>query len=447
MATVTKPIALDESFNTTEVTPRNIADVLAEELGRLGSKTASDVMYDNTDSGLVAENVQDALDEINGKIPTVPNVDIQTAVDEFSTYNGGLLSSLKVSLSPNQDLHGYDSPWVGGSRKNKLPLPTAETKNGITLTHNADGSLTLEPGTATATTYFDFFAGDFDSTAYAGYLFRADSEYTSWGASTLLFRISGSDRAQLQSLNGNSDIAINDNGNGLYFALRVANGFVIPSGGITIYPMLRNSTETATFEPYSNICPISGHTEVDIDVSDGQATQEQVTVNLGGTYYSGTLDVVTGVFVPDTAKKIYNGTEVFAMATGTNYHQFYISFPVNITKTNIICDSFITIDFSERGQKTGIAVLNDPTIRFCFKDDDLLIPTLADFVTWLSAHNVEVVYPLANPTPIQLSPTMVKALVGENHLSAPLDGQEITESKYKQAFTFDDVIAYIQSLS
>jgi hypothetical protein len=42
---------------------------------------------------------------------------------------------------------------------------------------------------------------------------------------------------------------------------------------------------------------------------------------------------------------------------------------------------------------------------------------------------------------------MVKALVGENHLSAPLEGQEITESQYKQMFTFDDVIAYIQSLS
>lgn len=32
MAEVTKPIALDESFNTTESTPRNIADVLAEGL-------------------------------------------------------------------------------------------------------------------------------------------------------------------------------------------------------------------------------------------------------------------------------------------------------------------------------------------------------------------------------------------------------------------------------
>ena len=30
MSEVTKPIALDESFKTTEATPRNIADVLAD---------------------------------------------------------------------------------------------------------------------------------------------------------------------------------------------------------------------------------------------------------------------------------------------------------------------------------------------------------------------------------------------------------------------------------
>lgn len=37
MATVTKPIALDESINTTEVTPRNVADVLAQELSNIAS--------------------------------------------------------------------------------------------------------------------------------------------------------------------------------------------------------------------------------------------------------------------------------------------------------------------------------------------------------------------------------------------------------------------------
>lgn len=41
MATVTKPIALDESINTTEVSPRNIADVLAQELSGIASAISS----------------------------------------------------------------------------------------------------------------------------------------------------------------------------------------------------------------------------------------------------------------------------------------------------------------------------------------------------------------------------------------------------------------------
>ena len=68
MATVTKPIALDESINTTEQTPRNIADVLAEELKGIADNilppNASQIAYDNTASGLTATNVQDAIDEI-----------------------------------------------------------------------------------------------------------------------------------------------------------------------------------------------------------------------------------------------------------------------------------------------------------------------------------------------------------------------------------------------
>ena len=37
MALVTKPPALDESINTTELSPRNVADVLAQELANIAS--------------------------------------------------------------------------------------------------------------------------------------------------------------------------------------------------------------------------------------------------------------------------------------------------------------------------------------------------------------------------------------------------------------------------
>ena len=174
-----------------------------------------------------------------------------------------------------------------------------------------------------------------------------------------------------------------------------------------------------------------------------------LTVNLGGTYYSGTLDVVSGVFTPKTADAIYDGSvdETWNMVTGDGYHQFATSRTDLSNTTNAFCNEFKNISIDERGQKTGFVNYLDTTIRVALKDSDILITSVADWRTFLSNNPLQVNYELATPQTIQLSPTMVKALVGENHLSAPLEGQEITESKYKQTFTFDDVIAYIQSLS
>lgn len=77
MATVTKPIALDESLNTTELSSRNVADVLAQELSAvamaisgISAPSAEDVSYDNSGSGLSATDVQDAIDELaSEKVP------------------------------------------------------------------------------------------------------------------------------------------------------------------------------------------------------------------------------------------------------------------------------------------------------------------------------------------------------------------------------------------
>ena len=469
MATVTKPIALDESLNTTELSSRNVADVLAQELsavataiGGISAPSAEDVSYDNSGSGLSATDVQNALDEIVSDIPTVndgtltiqqngetkgtftanqsgnstvnieiPTTDIQTAVDEFSTYNGGLLSSLKVSLSPNQDLHGYDEPWVGGAGKNKLQVTmSSTTSQDITATVYDDGTV-LVNGTSTGTCILtlnntlalngNYILSGCPSGGDAG-TFRMDCYWTGQGA-------------LIDSGNG---VAISPNGNTITTRIIIMQGVTVNNQ--LFKPMIRLATESdPTFEPYSNICPISGHTQVEVDVSDGQTTQEQVTVNLGGTYYSGTLDVVSGVFVPDTAEKDLS-TLTFRSASQNRWLSEGIKSEVkhpsdSSTKIKFWSDSYyytdaVTLYFN--ASLIGIAVDNEGNL-LC-RNNDTNPPT---------GH---IVYELATPTPIQLSPTMVKALVGENHLSAPLEGQEITESKYKQMFTFDDVIAYIQSL-
>ena len=496
MATVTKPIALDESLNTTELSSRNVADVLAQELsavataiGGISAPSAEDVSYDNSGSGLSATDVQNALDEIVSDIPTVndgtltiqqngetkgtftanqsgnstvnietPTTDIQTAVDEFETYNGGLLSSCKVALSPNQDLHGYDSPWVGGAGKNKLPLTVNGIKSantsgtwsgneytirGITYTIQTDDSGNVirilingsntSGGNAEFNLYTNnsFYLPNGDYILSGGYsnscriFYYNGTNYYDSKPNPVSFTVDGTETASRCTAIVTNGTTVND---------------------AVVYPMIRLSTETdPTFESYSNICPITGHTQVEVDVSDGQTTQEQVTVNLGGTYYSGILDIVSGVFVVDRGYILFDGSQSFT-TFGTDGQEF--RYDISGLKNSIanLISSFLKTVFPYISWNTSgdsISVVGNGSslgIRLASQ-----VTSATELKAYFAEHPLQVVYELATPQTIQLTPQQVKALVGENHLSAPLEGQEITESKYKQTFTFDDVNAQIES--
>ena len=569
MATLKEPFALDRSLNTTEVTPRNIADVLAEGLSHITGRTASEVEYDNTDSGLTADNVQDALDEIAESVPTLPTTDIQTAVDEFETYNGGLLSALKVSLTPNQDLHGYAEPWVGGAGKNKAPYTLANlitsntsgtwnsnvyTLNGVEFTvYTDDGGNVIAikangQNNGNQSLFILYFTLK-DSNTYivsgcpSGGASSTYEVYANLGNGSVYDKGSGAETTAVANYNGYVSIAIRAGYN---------------AQNLMFYPMLRLSTESdPTFAPYSNICPISGHTQVEVGddgknripyvefgilnqtdgseeanndnkrtgfiyvpkhgnytisgldgsniairifeydknknyirnylsvtftgaltiitnenvgyvrfqgnkilfASDTAQLEEgstatayepyngyQITVNLGGTYYSGTLDVVTGVFVPDMAS-VDLGTLTWTYQS--NYPRFRADAPSGIkfpSSTSIvadaICDIYKTVSMDVTQTKDSSIGIGTSAYPYIYAHDTRYTDANV-YKTAMSG--VMLVYELATPLTIQLSPTMVKALVGENHLSAPLEGQEITESKYKQTFTFDDVNAQIES--
>lgn len=78
MAEITKPIALDESFNTTEGSPRNVADVLAQGIGDL--------------------------------VTVVSRISHQTVYDELSD-----LEDVNISAPTNGDVLTYDgSKWING---------------------------------------------------------------------------------------------------------------------------------------------------------------------------------------------------------------------------------------------------------------------------------------------------------------------------------------------
>ena len=92
--TVTEPIALDKSINTTEAQSRNIADVLAEELKGIA------------DSITTAESVEDILTDM----ATTKDAQVISGTAVFDTVDGNLVKALKVAITPSQAGSGTPSP-------------------------------------------------------------------------------------------------------------------------------------------------------------------------------------------------------------------------------------------------------------------------------------------------------------------------------------------------
>jgi len=171
-------------------------------------------------------------------------------------------TKMQVSLEPIQDLHGYDRPWVGGAGKNKLPqYSKGQTVNGIVWTVNEDGSLTAK-GTATERSIFY-------------YLPNNDYGYISGSIkATMLDKNGDVIPASMDSVNsgikigntwgGFNSVTMNVDGvlSQVWFSIDKLNTAI----DYTIYPIVYDASLSPTpWTPYSNICPISGWDEVEVE--------------------------------------------------------------------------------------------------------------------------------------------------------------------------------------
>ena len=192
----------------------------------------------------------------------------QTATGETVTIenpNGNLaLKSLSVAIEPIQNLNGYDHPWVGGAGKNKLVLLADEIKavntagtwsgntytvSGMTYTLNADsyGHIVSVTINGTTTTYPTF---------------RIPINGLTVGQSYKLYR----DGFRSRLIKDNE--IVNDASSAYTFTAESGEYWVVLFTGastvsnVTVHPMVCLDSDASTFEPYENICPISGRTEV-----------------------------------------------------------------------------------------------------------------------------------------------------------------------------------------
>lgn len=357
-----------------------------------------------------------------------------------SFVNGAAAELVKceTDLEASQDLHGYAAPWPGGSKKNKL-----QNKNpvGITTISNVtfetyeDGSVYVH-GTNNQGSTLSFFMGitvdGLDLSLPAG-------EYILTGCPS-----GGSSSTYFQSLyygnmasnnfnafdfgSGQTYTLDSSTNTGLGVRIGIINGKSVDD---VFYPMLRPSSEAAGFEPWANICPISGHSSAAITVSptSDPAQGTTKTIPFGSTVYGGTLETQTGKLTL-THKGVDLGDLTWISASiGTEY-RFYTEDLIpeiegvdsSAVIADIICTNYETLSFNSiLNKNTGIYETSNKTVGIY--DPQYSTMTAQQFQAAMDG--VFLVYPLETPQTVQLTPAQVASVLGQNYVSSDTGAVDI----------------------
>lgn len=191
----------------------------------------------------VVTSVQDYTNELKNTISEISQVITSTDIDStpIATFDASVanmpLKSLTVNIEPAQDFNGYDNPWPGGSRKNLLNIDDLITApsgafGGYTFKHKL--TLIVSPNTqyTLSTSYND--TGNvlyFNGASGSGNCVKADAPKTFQSSETGELTILLYDRDGISSFENK-----------------------------TVTVQLEEGSTATTYEPYENICPISGWT-------------------------------------------------------------------------------------------------------------------------------------------------------------------------------------------
>ena len=244
------------------------------------------------------------------------------------TYSGDIVSfeadfaqpitELIASMEPIQELNGYTHPWVGGAGKNLCPpfVPTSGT--GLTVTANSDGSLSVS-GTATASGYITEFA-------------TLAQTIPSGTAFVISIKNAVSVRIRAFFDNGVADIYAGNTSSAsitqsddvakvrLYLFLTAGTAY-----NFTIYLQLEKGSAATAWEPYENICPISGW--------DGVSVTRAGKNLLPPVFSNGYYDINNGEFVSSSNWK---ALEKIKCTPSTTYTLSGSSYGVGGTNGNFV---------------------------------------------------------------------------------------------------------------
>ena len=198
------------------------------------------------------------------------------------------VTGLKVTMNPIQDLHGYDHPWAGGAGKNKCPVLEPQTFADIVVTNGSDGSVIFN---GTASTTADFFI-NLPALAQGNYTISSNNTVTVSSTNTYIECLdSNNTRLGVSAFNEmNVHFTISDCVPAK-IKIRISNAVQVTN--FTLKIQLESGSTVTDYAPYSNICPISGRTEVNVTRTNGEDVETK-THQYSDTIYGGVDDFVNG---------------------------------------------------------------------------------------------------------------------------------------------------------
>ena len=363
---------------------------------------------------------------------------------------GGLpFDRVATALAPIQAGSGDPSPsnirtisgWTGAKLtrcgKNLLQNnASSQTVSGVTLTVNPDRTITAN-GTATAGIYlfvsnssndFNLPIGSYVLSGCAsdsGGCVIVDYTYTSDGTFIKSYTDSGNS-AQIEVTDASVKHRIQ---------------IYIPSGAtvsnLVFRPMLRLASGTdATYEPYIG---------------------DTYSIDFGQTAGSGTFDWQTGVMTVDMVYKVLDGTNIKAYHTSAasgKGNAFIISAadalmpPSTSVLSSITCSHYKTVLGGDAYNGIQGICIRATGAEIYIYDSARSTMTGAQYNDWLAAQKtagipVHVVYKLATPITIRLTPREIKQLQGANTLYG--DGNIRIVGRVDPALALDARIAALEA--
>lgn len=368
-------------------------------------------------------------------------VDVSGHAVVFSAGAEGIpFEKCVVQIEPVQDLHGYDNPWPAGGGKNLIPYPYADslpiTKNGITFTDIGNGRIHVQ-GTAASAVYYNFYGNA--STPIPEWV-KPNTQYTLKPNTVsnkyfVQFILYGS---QNYAVTGSTFTTPSDFSSYTGFALVLG----IYSGAevnADVAAMLEYGDTAHDWEPYSNICPITGWTMVNV-YQAGQSLEDVRTFRFtfpseAGIVYGGYVDLVAGKLVVNRAYALLNDPDKWlAMPAGTTVNFRYMqSFSdrkiYDNSYTGLVC-SYMAVNAAYVTAQTG-RWLSATDSNFGLRWID---GTLEQVKADAEAGKIAICYDLAEPQTYHLTPVEIRTILGQNIIWADTGDIEVKFTDLKELY-------------